>query len=97
MWGDRRAAETVRDLAYIGIDNIAGYFDVSVLDSYEAENGRLQSYEQRSAGELADMILSHEATLLDIRAEDEWQSGRIPGVTISCSAICRNMGRIYQR
>jgi hydroxyacylglutathione hydrolase len=73
---EARVAEAVRALVYIGIDNIAGYFDLDVLAE---KNGPLQSYERLPAEQLADMILNHKATLLDIRAEEEWQSGRIPG------------------
>jgi hydroxyacylglutathione hydrolase len=78
--GDQRQlAETIHDLVYIGIDNIAGYFDLSILETFAASSGSLQSYERLPADQLAEMILNHKVTLLDIRAEEEWLSGRIPG------------------
>jgi hydroxyacylglutathione hydrolase len=75
---EQNVAETVRSLVYIGIDNIAGYFDPSVLETLATSDGSLQSYERVSAEKLADMILTGEATLLDVRAEEEWLAGRIP-------------------
>jgi hydroxyacylglutathione hydrolase len=74
-----RLDETVSDLVYIGVDKIAGYFDLSALDALEEANGPLQSYDRLPVEKLADMILNDKATLLDIRSEEEWESGRIPG------------------
>jgi hydroxyacylglutathione hydrolase len=63
--------ETIRNLVYIGIDNVVGYFDLSILEIFAASDSKLQSYERLPAGQLAEMILNHEVTLLDIRAEEE--------------------------
>ena len=75
---EQKVAETVKSLIYIGIDNIPGYFDLSVLETLAASNGPLQSYERMSAAELADKVLAGEVKLLDVRAEEEWLAGRLP-------------------
>ncbi|MFZ0547121.1 MAG: rhodanese-like domain-containing protein [Candidatus Promineifilaceae bacterium] len=78
--GDGGQVKTaVRDLIYIGVDDVAGYFELSALDILAASEQYLQSYETVSAEQLADLILNHEAILLDVRAEEEWRAGHIPG------------------
>ena len=68
-----------RDLAMIGLDRIAGYFDAGVIDAWAAG--------QRPVGTLSEVTvqdvqasLGHQAvTLLDVRNQNEWDSGHIPG------------------
>jgi hydroxyacylglutathione hydrolase len=62
-----------RDLISIGLDNIAGYFDLTVLDGT-----KLQSYKVAQAAELADSIAAGKATLVDVRNQTEWDEGHIP-------------------
>jgi hydroxyacylglutathione hydrolase len=73
--------EAVRDLAYIGIDNVAGFFDLSAINTL-AESGRpLDSYELIPPDQLVEGIMNQEMIVIDVRAEDEWESGRIPGAS----------------
>lgn len=62
-----------RDLISIGLDNIAGYFDLSVLDGAE-----LQSYQIAKPAELVESLAAGKATLVDVRNQAEWDEGHIP-------------------
>jgi hydroxyacylglutathione hydrolase len=68
--------QAVRDLIYIGLDNIGGYFDPSILETWP---GELQSYQTTTPTEIADEILKGQVTVLDIRALSEWNEGHLPG------------------
>lgn len=59
----------------IGIDGAVGYFDVT-----EAVNAGLmtQSYKTMEPAEIVAKILNGEVTLLDVRAETEWEEERLP-------------------
>lgn len=65
----------VRDLIYIGLDNIGGYFDSSILENWP---GELQSYQTTTSTEIADEVLKGKVTVLDIRALSEWNEGHLP-------------------
>lgn len=66
----------VRDLTYIGLDTIGGYFDPSALKAWP---GDLQTYEVEAPDELASRILDGEVTVVDVRRDDEWAEGHLPG------------------
>src|SRR5687768_9817136 len=69
----------VRDLAMIGLDRIAGYFDAGVIDAWAAGERPLATVPQVTAQDL-QVSLGHQAvTLLDVRNQNEWDSGRIAG------------------
>ncbi|MCL4871141.1 MAG: MBL fold metallo-hydrolase [Anaerolineae bacterium] len=68
-------AEAVRVLAKVGIDNVVGYFDANEV---AAAGLMSQSYEVKRPQEVAEQILSGRVTLLDIRAESEWNEARLP-------------------
>ena len=65
-----------RDLIYIGLDNIGGYFDPSELAAWP---GELQSYQTTTPTEIAGQVLTGEVTVLDVRALSEWNEGHLPG------------------
>lgn len=71
--------DVVRDLAYIGADNVAGYFETTALDTLAEAGHRLRSYEVAGPEALADRILNGEVTVVDIRNQTEWDEGHIPG------------------
>ncbi|GIK40919.1 MAG: Zn-dependent hydrolase [Chloroflexota bacterium] len=68
--------QAVRDLIYVGLDNIGGYFEPAVLSAWP---GKLQSYQTTTPTEIADQVLKGEVTVLDIRALSEWNEGHLPG------------------
>jgi hydroxyacylglutathione hydrolase len=69
--------QAVHDLIYIGLDNIGGYFDVSVVEAWP----KLQSYDFTTPAEVADKVARGEVTVVDVRALSEWNEGHIPGAT----------------
>jgi len=73
-----KAKDSVRDLVYIGIDTVQGYFDPSALDVLAKQGVSLQSYEIANPAALANLILNGEVTLLDVRGQAEWDEGRLP-------------------
>jgi hydroxyacylglutathione hydrolase len=72
-------AEAARDLVYIGIDNLAGYFDTPAIDTMAETGQPLQSYDVIPASEVAGGILDGEVAVVDVRAQSEWDAGHIPG------------------
>jgi hydroxyacylglutathione hydrolase len=66
-------AEVMRVLAKIGLDNVAGYFDAN-----EVTGQMTQSYQLQRPQEIAGRILNGEVTLVDVRAESEWNESRLP-------------------
>ncbi len=67
--------EATRVLRKIGIDNVAGYFDASELHQ---QGLATESYETGQPAELASRIASSEVQLVDVRSDNEWNSGHIP-------------------
>lgn len=74
-----KAYEAVRDLAYIGIDNVAGYFEPTAIETLAEAGQAPDSYEMATAEKLSQRILNGEVILVDVRAESEWNEGHIPG------------------
>jgi hydroxyacylglutathione hydrolase len=72
-------AEAVRDLVYIGIDQVAGYFETTAIQTLAEMGHKPQSYQVATADSLSSKILNGEVTLLDIRNQTEWDEGHIPG------------------
>jgi hydroxyacylglutathione hydrolase len=68
-----------RDLAMIGLDTIAGYFDASVIDAWAAGERPLGTVPQVTVQDLQSSLGHHAVTLLDVRNNNEWGSGRIAG------------------
>lgn len=68
-------ATAVRDLAYIGLDQVAGYFEPAAIWHTGLE---LQTYQVASPKDLADRILKQEVLVVDVRAQTEWDEGHLP-------------------
>lgn len=69
----------VRDLHYIGVDNIVGYFETTAVQTLAEMGHPLRAYEVENPEGLADKILKGEVTVVDIRNQTEWDEGHIPG------------------
>ncbi len=74
-----RLKTAMRDLAYIGIDNIAGYFESAALSTLAEAGHQLAAYETATPEQVAPGILSGDYQVVDVRAESEWEAGRLPG------------------
>jgi hydroxyacylglutathione hydrolase len=75
----RAAALVARDLAMIGFDRLAGYFDASVVDEWSHAGRPLDKIPQIDTTDLAASLTHHGVTLVDVRSESEWDAGRIDG------------------
>lgn len=71
-------AEVAHDLASIGLDNCAGYFESSAITSWVAAGNELQSYINVSPSQVAEQVAKGEVTLIDVRDLSEWSESRIP-------------------
>lgn len=66
--------EVMRVLAKVGIDDVVGYFDVNEV---AAAGLMTQSYAVKQVWEVADQIINDAVTILDVRAESEWEESRL--------------------
>ncbi|TWT76166.1 putative polyketide biosynthesis zinc-dependent hydrolase BaeB [Posidoniimonas polymericola] len=68
-------SEAVRVLNKIGLDEVVGVFSANEL----AEAGLMQgAYRTATPQELAEQIAAGDVTLVDVRAQGEWEAGHIP-------------------
>jgi hydroxyacylglutathione hydrolase len=76
----RQLEFAVRALVSIGLDRIAGYAGLEVVELW-AGNGRpLGTIQQVTAAELA--AAEPETVVVDVRGESEWRSGHLPGARL---------------
>ncbi|MGK2961809.1 MAG: MBL fold metallo-hydrolase [Gemmatimonadaceae bacterium] len=75
---DSRISEAVRDLAMIGLDAVAGYFNTGVVAEWSGP-GELATIPQISVSELAEQMETGDVQVIDVRGLTEWESGHIPG------------------
>jgi len=77
---DGGGAETVdelaRDLAGIGLDRIAGYFEAETVEA--TSRAHLQTIPALTLSQVRAGIKVGGATLLDVRSEAEWKTGHAP-------------------
>ncbi|MGE3345066.1 MAG: rhodanese-like domain-containing protein [Vicinamibacterales bacterium] len=69
----------VRDLAMIGLDQVAGWFDAGVIDAWADGERPLGTVPQITAKDLQASLAHNAVTLVDVRNDAEWASGRIAG------------------
>jgi hydroxyacylglutathione hydrolase len=69
----------VRDLAMIGLDRIAGYFDAEMIDAWAAGERPLGTVPQITVHDLKESLAHDAVTLVDVRNSNEWVTGRIAG------------------
>jgi hydroxyacylglutathione hydrolase len=78
---DRRGQtvdELVRDLAGIGLDQVAGYFGTDIVEGWRTAKGHLQAIPTLTLAEVGNQLRADHAVLLDVRSEEEWKSGHAP-------------------
>ena len=76
---DARVDEAVRDLAFIGLDRIAGTFTPSAVETW-ASSQPLDTIPTITAAELRARMEAGSVDVLDVRGLNEWQEGHLPGV-----------------
>ncbi|HEU4643369.1 MAG TPA: MBL fold metallo-hydrolase [Gemmatimonadaceae bacterium] len=74
------ADAAVRDLAMIGLDNVAGIFGAAALEAWIATGGELRTVAQATASQTAARLQRGEAIVIDVRGRAEWEAGHVPGV-----------------
>ncbi len=73
------AREVVRDLTYIGIDKVAGYFVPEAVATLSEAGVPLQAYQVMTPDKVAQRVLAGDYLVVDVRYETEWDEGHIPG------------------
>jgi hydroxyacylglutathione hydrolase len=73
---EKTACQAVRDLISIGLDNLGGYFEPTVIEQWPEQP--LQSYEITTPQAVAERVVNGEITVLDVRADNEWAEGHLP-------------------
>ena len=91
--GDAATIDTaVRDLAMIGLDRIAGWFDTTAISDWASTSSRpLSQVPQIGVDDLTESLNHHAVTLIDVRNANEWAVGHIAG------AIHIPLGRLGER
>jgi hydroxyacylglutathione hydrolase len=70
---------TVRDLAMIGLDSIAGVFGTDAIEAWASAGRPLTTIAQVTPAEAAK-LLETDAKMVDVRGLTEWEAGHVPGV-----------------
>jgi hydroxyacylglutathione hydrolase len=77
--GEAAIDRAVRDLALIGLDRLAGWFDAGVIDDWADAGRRLGTIPQIGPGDLRESLVHHGVTLVDVRGQTEFDAAHIPG------------------
>jgi hydroxyacylglutathione hydrolase len=93
--GEAAIAEAARDLAMIGLDRVAGYFEPGVIDAWEKSGREVWTIAQMSPAEVARHLAAGDVAVLDVRGQSEWMTGHLPGVhNTPAGYIADNIGRL---
>ena len=71
--------QAVRDLIYIGIDHVAGYFEIDAIETLAEAGVAPQAYQVATPNVVSERVLNGDVVLVDVRNETEWNEGHIPG------------------
>jgi len=72
-------AEAVRDLAMIGLDRVAGFFDPAAVTASAGAGDGLGTIDRIDAEQLETRLRAGDVAVVDIRGVAEWEAGHIPG------------------
>jgi hydroxyacylglutathione hydrolase len=75
----RAMDEVIRDLAMIGLDDVAGCFGADVVQAWIDTSRAAQGVPDVTAGHLQELLRVDAVELIDVRNSSEWQAGHIPG------------------
>ena len=88
--GETSAHEAASALSLIGLDHLAGWCDLKILDRWREKYGELAAMEQMTIPQW-QALRKPQQVLLDVRANTEFRSGHIPG------AVHIPLGRLPER
>lgn len=71
----------IGDLAVIGLDHTAGYFGDDAIQHWVSDGGDAETTPLVEAEELAKMMGRTDVQILDVRSEEEWKQGHVPGAS----------------
>jgi hydroxyacylglutathione hydrolase len=71
--------DVVGSLIYIGLDQAEAFLPAAAVQQWEKSGGALQSYATVTASQLAERVIKGDVTVVDVRAQSEWEVGHIPG------------------
>ena len=74
--GEGRALALVRELSLIGLENVAGWTETDVVESWQRAGRGIDHARVVDANALAEL---DDVEIIDVRAASEWEGGRIPG------------------
>jgi hydroxyacylglutathione hydrolase len=72
-------ARAVRELAMIGLDQVAAWYPTQLVDEWRAAGGTLGTVPRTDAAALAPRVARGEVTVLDVRNRTEYDAGHLPG------------------
>jgi len=78
---DDSARHAAMELAMIGLDRVAGWFDADAIPTWTAVDGALSSLPPVANADAASRMGAGER-MLDVRSQTEWQAGHIAGATL---------------
>lgn len=76
-----QAQSVIAQLALIGMDNVAGFAVLDVLQQLKDTGERLEGLRTVKAAELAAMMDAAAARVIDVRGAAEWNAGHLDGST----------------
>jgi len=90
---DQRVRSAAMELSMIGLDRVAGWFGSDAISDWERRHGELSTVPQVAPASLSSGLASDpgHVTVLDVRNDDEWTEGHIPG------SIHVPLGRLEER
>ncbi len=71
----------VRDLALIGLDRVAGWFDASAFADWQASGAEWRDVPQLTPMALAERRVRESVQVIDVRGAMEWEAGHLPDTT----------------
>jgi hydroxyacylglutathione hydrolase len=76
----RAVEEAAHDLAMIGLDRIAGWFDGAAVGAWAAAGRPIGTLDTLDTDAVAAALDSGAAEVIDVRNASEWEAGHLPGV-----------------
>jgi hydroxyacylglutathione hydrolase len=73
---EAHARALVRELSLIGLDCVAGWAGADVIGAWQSAGREIDRVRALDANALAEL---DDVEIIDVRAESEWEAGRIPG------------------
>jgi hydroxyacylglutathione hydrolase len=71
--------EVIRDLAMIGLDDVAGCFGPDVVQAWIDTDRAAQGVPEVAPEQLEELMRLDAVELIDVRNSSEWEAGRVPG------------------